>query len=170
MQSKLILIRERMSLIFTIVIMVLATLLVGVRIFGYTPYVVMSGSMSPNIIKGSIAYVKHVPLDQIKEGIPITYVIDKSGLVVTHRAIKIDSLNELITTKGDANKEADSIKVHYSNVLGIVKYHIPYLGYASRFLHSSKGIALIILLMLSMVMSSVIEILRNKSIKLQKGN
>ena len=157
MQSKLILLRERMSLLFTIVITVLAILLVGMRVFGYTPYVVISGSMSPNIIKGSIAYVKHVPLDQIKVGIPITYVIDKSGLVVTHRVIKVNSLTELITTKGDANKEVDSIKVHYSNVLGIVKYHIPYLGYISRFLQSSKGIVLIILLMLSMAMSSVSE-------------
>ena len=76
--------------IFATVIMALvivfAFLLVGVRIFGLTPYTVLSGSMEPNYHVGSLIYVKQVDPDDLKVDDPITYVIE-GGTVVTHRII-----------------------------------------------------------------------------------
>ena len=41
-------------------VVVLAILLVGVRVVGLTPYVVLSGSMEPTYHTGSLIYVKKV--------------------------------------------------------------------------------------------------------------
>ena len=39
-------------------VVILAILLVGVRVIGLTPYVVLSGSMEPTYHTGSLIYVK----------------------------------------------------------------------------------------------------------------
>ena len=41
-------------------VVILAILLVGVRVVGLTPYVVLSGSMEPTYHTGSLIYVKKV--------------------------------------------------------------------------------------------------------------
>ena len=56
-----------------ILISVAAFLLVGMRLFGYTPYTVLSGSMEPTFHVGSLVYVKEVATTELKVGdlIPI---------------------------------------------------------------------------------------------------
>ena len=65
-------------------VVILAILLVGVRVIGLTPYVVLSGSMEPTYHTGSLIYVKKVDPFKIKAQTPITFMMDEDT-VATHR-------------------------------------------------------------------------------------
>lgn len=136
-----------LSWLSTFILFVLALLLVGVRVFGLTPYAVVSGSMMPDYGVGDLVYVRSVPLASIEVGIPITYVFDSSLLVVTHRVVEVDHDSGLLTTKGDANDNVDSVQVHYLNVCGVVVGSLPLLGFVSLFVGSRWGVGLLCVLM-----------------------
>ena len=55
---------------------------------------------------------------------------EKNGIKTIHRAIKVRNVDGkvAITTKGDANKEADSGYVTLDNVQGLIKLRIKYIG------------------------------------------
>ncbi len=72
-------------------ILVLA-LLVGVRLFGIEPHIVLSGSMEPEIKTGALVYVKRLsPKEacELKAGETITFVMKKSGTKVTHKIYEV---------------------------------------------------------------------------------
>lgn len=52
-------------------VVILAILLVGVRVIGLTPYVVLSGSMEPTYHTGSLIYVKKSILSKLKHKPPL---------------------------------------------------------------------------------------------------
>ena len=128
--------------IFTSVLVVLfillAILLVGVRIVGLTPLSVLSGSMEPTYRTGSLIYVKDISATDIKAGDPITFYLN-DRVVATHRVIKVDKVNQLFYTKGDANKVADVSPVKFENLIGTPVFTIPQLGYLSNFISTSSG-------------------------------
>ena len=161
------------STIFTVIVFVLSILLVATRFIGLTPYSVTSGSMEPNILKGSLVYVKEIEIEDIKENMVITYIANESNHVVTHRVININSQEQELTTKGDSNEYEDTFKVKYPNVLGTVKYHLPLLGYASRFVHSIIGLTLITtsigLILINAIFKSSLESIRKPKRKLKRG-
>ena len=67
-------------------------LLVGVRIFGMEPYIVLSGSMEPDIKTGSMIYAKKITPEEacsLEVGDTVTYVVDKKGTKVTHRIYEV---------------------------------------------------------------------------------
>lgn len=150
-----------LTTIITVVLLVLAVLLAGVRLFGYTPYAILSGSMEPEFPVGSVVYVKASPIEEIQIGDPITYILNEDLVVSTHRVVEIDLETELFKTKGDANNTVDGKPVHYNNVIGVVEYSLPYLGYVSVYIASKKGIALVIIIVSLMLISSLIKILRD---------
>ncbi|MBO5479912.1 MAG: signal peptidase I [Clostridia bacterium] len=120
------------SLSFLGLALLLAILLVGVRIFGVTPYTVLSGSMEPNYPVGSIVYVQKVNPADLKERDVITYTIGKT--VVTHRIIEViedenNPTNLSFRTKGDNNDDADGDPVLARNIIGKVVFSLPLLGY-----------------------------------------
>ena len=125
------------------IVVLLAVALVGVRIVGLQPYVVLSGSMEPTYHVGSLIYVKSVDYKQLQVGDPITYMISQDT-VVTHRIVEVlvdeedpDTLRYF--TKGDANDVADGTSVHYKNILGKPVFSIPYLGYLSNYIQNPPG-------------------------------
>lgn len=150
-------IKDLITGLSTLVLFALAMLLVGVRIFGFTPYAVVSGSMAPSIPKGSLAYVKAMRMDELAMGDVITYVLDESGVLVSHRIVGLDHSTQIITTKGDANQDNDSLKVSYRNVQGVVHYHIPILGTVSQLIYSNWGLLIILLTMGFMVSISILD-------------
>ena len=67
-------------------------LLVGVRIFGMEPYIVLSGSMEPEIKTGSMIYAKKISPEEacsLEVGDTVTYVVDNKGTKVTHRIYEV---------------------------------------------------------------------------------
>ena len=125
------------------IVVLLAIALVGVRLVGFKPFVVMSGSMEPNYHVGSLVYVKSVDYKELEVGDPITYMVSQDT-IVTHRIIEIlvdeedpDTLRYF--TKGDANDVADGVSIHYKNIIGKPVFSIPYLGYVSSFIQHPPG-------------------------------
>lgn len=77
------------STLLVIVVVLLAIALVGVRVVGLTPYAVLSGSMEPAYHVGSLIYVKDIEPEDVTVGTPLTFVVDESLLVATHRVVDI---------------------------------------------------------------------------------
>lgn len=130
---------DSVSTILVVLVVVLAALLVGFRLFGYQVYNVISGSMEPTYSVGDLLYVKAVDPDSIQVGDPITFVLNEDLVVATHRVVAIDAENRLFTTKGDANEHADVAPVHFNNVIGVPKFSVPYLGYVSDYVQHPPG-------------------------------
>ena len=100
--------RRIWSVITTIVVILivfLAIALVGVRVFGLTPYTVLSGSMEPTYHVGSLIYVKEVEPSEVEVGDPITFVVNEDLLVATHRVVEIDVQTSRQQTIVDENGE-----------------------------------------------------------------
>lgn len=142
--------------VLLVLIVAIAVLLAGVRIFGFTPYAVLSGSMTPVYRIGDLVYVKETDFEDIEIGDVITFVADSNLTVVTHRVTEIDEDNLSFTTKGDANSSEDASPVAYENVLGVVKFSIPKLGYVSNYISTKSGkyvaAAVLVFLILLMIL------------------
>jgi len=105
----------------------------GVQLFGYSGFTVLSGSMQREIPEGSLVITKNVDADTIEIGDDITF-IRSDNATVTHRVVNIiegysENGNRGFQTKGVENPDPDREIVHAGNVIGIVKFSIPELGY-----------------------------------------
>lgn len=125
------------------VVVILALLLVGARLFGLKVYTVLSASMEPAYHTGSIIYVQPVDPFTLKVGDPLTFMLNEDT-VATHRIVEIvpdeeDSGVLRFITKGDANQNVDASSVHINNVIGKPIFSIPYLGFMSEFVQTSSG-------------------------------
>lgn len=126
--------------LLVILVIALALLLAGARIFGLQVYTVLSGSMEPAYQTGSLIYVRPVEPEGITVGEPITFVLNESLTVATHRVIEIDAQNQRFYTKGDANDAADGAPVHFKNLIGTPIFTIPYLGYIANYVQHPPGL------------------------------
>lgn len=119
----------------------LAALLWGFQLLGYQVLVVQSPSMEPDYGVGSLVYVKPVDPEQLQVGDVITFQLG-GGVRGTHRIIEV--LNEdgslSFRTKGDANEEADNNPVLPENILGQVKFTVPWLGFLVTYIQQPPGI------------------------------
>lgn len=131
------------SSILVSLVVLLAVALVGVRLVGLKPFVVLSGSMEPTYHVGSLIYVKSVDYKTLQVGDPITYMLSQDT-VVTHRIIEVlvdeEEPNTIrYFTQGDANEAPDGTSVHYKNIIGKPVFSIPYLGYVSSYIQHPPG-------------------------------
>ena len=134
---------EGVTTILVALVVILAVLLVGVRLFGLQVFTVLSGSMEPTYHTGALIYVKEVDYKEIEPGQVITFMLDEDT-IATHRVVEVVPDNEDPTvlrykTKGDANDAEDGSLVHYKNVLGSPVFTIPYLGYLANFIQHPPG-------------------------------
>ena len=125
------------------IVVLLAIALVGVRLVGLHPFVVLSGSMEPEYHVGSLIYVKSVDYKSLQVGDDITYMLDEDT-VVTHRIIEVlvdeeDPETLRYFTQGIANEVPDATSVHYKNIIGKPVFAIPYLGYVSNYIQNPPG-------------------------------
>ena len=80
------------STVLLVAFVILVLLLVGVRLFGLEPHIVLSGSMEPEILTGSIVYVSRVSPEEaceLKVGETITYQVNAKGTKVTHKIYEV---------------------------------------------------------------------------------
>jgi len=107
---------------------------------------VLSGSMEPAIGTGSIVFVVETPVEQIQENDVITYQ-DDGGNLVTHRVVEKHEAQTSVrfVTKGDANDNRDPEPVYRSDVVGIVLFSIPLLGYVVGFGNTTAGYVVLVL-------------------------
>lgn len=144
MRTKLKTVWNILSWVLVVVIALLAILLVGVRLLGLRPFVVLSGSMEPEYRTGSLIFVKKVDPFALESGDVITFMMNEDT-VATHRIVGVvpdesDSTVVRFRTKGDANEFEDSTLVHYKNVVGTPVFSVPYLGYPVRYISKPPGL------------------------------
>lgn len=139
---------KHVSSVLIVLVLILAFLLVGVRLFGLQIFTVLSGSMEPAYHTGSLIYVKDVDTDELKEGDVITFKLG-GATTATHRIVELvpDEENSEIVryrTKGDANDMIDASLVDSEDIIGSPIFTIPYLGYFASFVQRPPGLYLAI--------------------------
>ena len=118
----------------------------------FNAYVVLTGSMLPEIQVKDVVVTKKVDADTLKTGDIITFASSDSrftGTIITHRILKKNQDSDgniTFQTKGDNNNVADSALVQPNNIYGKVILKIPKLGYLQEFLATDGGWIIVILL------------------------
>lgn len=120
----------------------LAALLALVRLFGLTPYCVLSGSMEPAYPTGALLYVRTCAASDVQVGDAITFVLNEDLELATHRVVAIDAGRRQFTTQGDANETPDAAPVAFENLVGKPAFAIPWLGYVSQWISHPPGMYL----------------------------
>ena len=122
-------------------VIICTVLLLGIltipRLFGYQMFNVVSGSMEPEISKGSLIFVENTDPLMLKEGDIIAF--NRSENVVCHRVVDNNTFSAILTTKGDANEIEDPDTVNYADLIGIVKSHVPSLGGVGAYISTFSG-------------------------------
>lgn len=117
-------------------------------VFGYSPLIVLSGSMETEIYTGDLVVVKKVKEDTIKEGDIIAFYTDSSKeTIITHRIMEIKEEDGKIKyiTKGDSNITKDAEEVDSDLVVGkYINIRMKGLGNTAMFLQTPTGMAVII--------------------------
>lgn len=118
-------------------------------VFGYKPFVVLSGSMSPNIQVGDLIFIKNTNTDNLKEKDIIAYK-NSSNIITTHRIVAIQYVNgeKCFMTKGDANNVADEKIVCKDKIEGKYVKRIAKLGNVIIFIQQPLGFIIMILTIL----------------------
>ena len=124
----------------TIILLIIPVVLIIIIIYfvsGYFKYyalAIVSGSMHPVFDRGSVVITERVNdkygnYSKLKEGEIIAYRTGKN--IIVHRLIRIVSAGDELFyyTKGDANNEEDDYLIKKEDIIGIVRFKIPYIGY-----------------------------------------
>ncbi len=128
--------RAALTLVGMLVLWSLVPLLAG-----WTPHVILSGSMEPRVHVGDVVVTREVPDATIAEGQVATVVDpDHPGRTRTHRVLSRDG--DTLVLKGDANRTADSSTVSVTDVQGIGVVRVPFVGRPAYWLAEGNWLAL----------------------------
>lgn len=105
--------------------------------FKYAPTAIASNSMSGLILRGDVVVIEKLKENQI-ENLQINDIIKYrlGNHTIVHRIVKIESKDgkKYFITKGDNNNAVDKEKVYVDQVMGIVRFKIPKVGYPTVWL------------------------------------
>lgn len=110
------------------------------NLFPWWIAIVGSGSMTPTINIGDAIVIDKMTREEmsnLKVGDILVFKVDKS--MYTHRIVNIDVRNDeyYISTKGDRKGNVvDDWIVKSKDVIGVVKFRIPYVGYPTVWLNN----------------------------------
>lgn len=122
-------IKEIIISVILCIVVALIVMLVSCR-FRFGALTIGSGSMTGTINKGDIIiYEKYKENENVKTGDIIVFTSDDTRIV--HRVTEQRNLGDEIRyyTKGDANEQEDQGYRLRTDVVGKVKFRIPYIGY-----------------------------------------
>lgn len=119
-------------IIFLLFFIVRATVFKKYDIFGYRFYIIMSGSMEPDIKTGDMIITKES--DNYKIGDVIAF--KDANFVTAHRIVEISTEDgeKIFKTKGDNNNTADRNLVKSQQIKGKIVNKIPKVGKAVLYL------------------------------------
>lgn len=102
--------------------------------FGIHRYMVVSGSMEPNLYAGDIVFVNtNIDFEDVEIGDVI--IFKHRDMNIVHRVIEAATVDgqKYLKTKGDANKVDDGFVATEENYCGTALFHIDKIGYAVDF-------------------------------------
>lgn len=132
-------IRKIVSTILTALLCLAILLLLGLRLLGWTPFAVLSGSMEPEYPVGSLIFVRPVTAENVRVGDPITFYMADGRTLATHRVTQVDEARQSFKTKGDANAVEDQGAVSFDRLVGSPQFCVPLAGYVSIFVGTAQG-------------------------------
>lgn len=137
------------------------------NIFGYKPFIVLSGSMETEIKVGDLIITKMTDPKTLKKDDVIAFR-DHENTVTTHRIIDIIDKDgkKYFVTKGDNNDSQDENLVEYEDVEGIYITRIP--GVGNIFDELAKPTTIIILFLGVTVIFVLLFQISNKKLKKQQ--
>ena len=138
-------------------------------VFGWKPFIVLSGSMEDTIMPGDLILTKEIDTLELKDGDVISFRTNKYT-VITHRIIDIveDEGERKYYTKGDNNDTADSNIVCNNQIEGIYRYRIPKLGNIAIYLQKPIGIIICIAVPLIIILIAQLADLKSKQIEVKE--
>jgi signal peptidase I len=96
---------------------------------GWDSVVVTSNSMSPTLRAGDVLFLAEHPDEPLGQQSVITFERSAgAGELVTHRIFETLADEQSYVTKGDANPTPDTDVVHQSQVVGVGRLVVPFLG------------------------------------------
>lgn len=144
-----------LSGIILIILALLAGVLIIPKLMGYEEMAVLTGSMEPEYPVGSLIYVKKQDPETLQVGDVITYRLS-GDTVVTHRIVEINTEEQTVTTKGDANESNDGQPIPFDSIVGRAEFKIPYLGFISMNIRTPKGIMAICGVLIAIILLTFI--------------
>ncbi|MET8316967.1 signal peptidase I [Rhodococcus erythropolis] len=111
--------------------------------FGITPLIFKSGSMSPTIETGALAFARTVPASEVQVG-DIVSVYDNQGVRITHRVETVEQQGNnlaIAQLRGDANPVTDP-DPYVITEADRVFFSINRLGYVAVWLSGPSGLVL----------------------------
>lgn len=145
------LVRSPPALTAATLLLVLAALAIaGMRMAGVEPLTVLSGSMSPSIDRGDLVLVGRAQAHQARVGQVITFRSpDGRDRTVTHRVLAVRAQPGALafTTKGDANPAAERWSIPHTGRIGVVRATMPYAGYLVHPFSAGWGRAVMLLVL-----------------------
>lgn len=125
-------------------------------IFGKKAFVIISGSMIPEINIGDVVLINNT--DNVNIGDIIAFRRDST--VIVHRIVKEMNINGEIMyqTKGDNNNVEDKELVGKSTIEGVFIGKIPYIGKALMWMYNHLSIVILILVIILIIRFAIIRI------------
>ena len=126
----------------------------------YNAYVVLTGSMLPEIKPQDVVVTKKVEGKDLKVGDIITFIPSDSrisNIIVTHRILNkyynASTNRYTYQTKGDANNTPDFTLAEDQNVIGKVIFRIPQVGRIQQLLATKGGLIIVVLIPALVILS-----------------
>lgn len=144
----------------------------------YNAYVVLTGSMVPEIMPKDVVITKRRDPSELKENDIVTFLSSDSrlsGIIVTHRIKEVfhDTTTGKYTfrTKGDANNTADFALAEDYNIIGEVIFKIPKVGYIQEILATRGGLIIFIFIpCLGILSYDVVKLIKKMGKKANKSD
>ena len=141
-------------------------------VFGYKPFVVLSGSMESEINVGDLVFVKNVDVNKLKTNDIIAFK-DNENLVTTHRIVEEIIINNqrCFKTKGDSNNDLDEGTVCEKQIEGKYQGKIAKVGNIIIFIQKPLGFTvmmlsiLIVCILIYFIFSNRINKISDKELK-----
>lgn len=117
---------------------------------GYKPFIVLSGSMEPEILAGDLIVTKEIAPEDVQVGDVISFRVDQD-VVVSHRVTEIETEGGLsFLTKGDANIGMDATEVLPEDLEGVYLWRFGGMGEFALFLQTPVGMLLFVVVPLGL--------------------
>lgn len=126
---------SRALTILVLIIMVGTVMLVSNQ-FRFGAYVIATESMTGELNKGDVAICERYEGQSVQEGQIIAF--EQSNSTLIHRVVDIQVINGVTRyyTKGDANEDMDTGFITDANILALINYKVPVLGYPTLWMRS----------------------------------
>jgi signal peptidase I len=147
---------------------------------GWVPLTVLSGSMEPTVPTGSQVVVAPLEGEEDAAGLSTGDVVTfmprpDDPTLVTHRIVGVAVDGEgrrSFTTRGDANAAPDADPVTATQLRGLVKYHVPWAGYAATLLDAEQkrdGVVLVAAALFGYALWQLVGAVRDRGLRTEEG-